>query len=129
MKEGDGKKVKAKAREDAKSNLMAPPTVEFLTYLVTSCGCVASWARVANNVALKTLTITPTERWVYSILCGFGPVLAALVVTALFSGLKSLLSDYKGLGPYLLHLTVGSLFCSLPITIACYQALEVLPST
>ena len=121
--DADRKAEGAKARADAKSTLLAPPTAEFMTYLVVAAGCVAAWAYAAVGVAYGTLTVAPELAQVLSFTAGFGPVVAAVVVSLLFrsSGGTSL-ADPKSPWGSLLQWTVGTAFCSVPVYLACIRS-------
>lgn len=94
----------AEPRDDAKSTLRTIPTLEFATYLATSAACVGS-------LYIKS-PFTP-------LIVGFGPVLAASIISHIFK--RSRLEPVKmSIAGNLLHLTVGSLFCSIPISYIAY---------
>ena len=117
---------KISEREDAKSTLRAVPTFEFLTYLTLSCGCLYAWAHFALGVAAGTLAVTETERLALAALAGFGPVVLASIITAIFGGVGGTpwIDAKRGGAPAtMLQVGVGSLFCSFPVSLACYMAL------
>jgi hypothetical protein len=90
----------AEPRADAKSTLRTIPTIEFISYLATSAACVGS---LYINTPFTPLIV------------GFGPVLAASLISYVFK--RSRLEPVKmNMVGNLLHLTVGSLFCSIPIS-------------
>jgi hypothetical protein len=116
-----GDKGGAKARADTKSTLRSPPTLEFLVYLLSACGCVAAWGYAAVQVAAGALVVSQAQALGLAALAGFGPVVLAEVVTLSFKGEKG--APNNGLGAMLFQLAVGTLFCSVPITWACYDAI------
>jgi sterol desaturase/sphingolipid hydroxylase (fatty acid hydroxylase superfamily) len=109
-----------KAREDAKSTLIAVPTREFVLYLSGSAGCVVPWA----YVALNSLHISSLQGVAISSLVGFGPVLLATLFSWLLNSGRGVSPVKMTLAGNLLHLFFGTLFCSVPITVACWLALE-----
>ena len=118
---GDGDKGGAKARADAKSTLRSPPTLEFLLYLLSACGCVAAWGYAAVQVAAGALVVTQAQALGLALLAGFGPVVAAELVTACFKGTGG--APNNGWAAMAFQLGVGTLFCSIPVAWACYDAL------
>jgi len=107
-----------KPRADAKSTLRAPPSVEFVSYLLLSGGCLAAWAVAAAGAQ----AVGPTLALHLALAAGFGPVVAASLVTAVTrSGGGA--PNNRPLKMAVL-LGVGTLFCSVPISWACFLALQ-----
>ena len=114
----DGDKEGAKLRADAKATLREVPTPEFLLYLGLAAACVAAWAIAAVTGAPVS---TPAALGLAA-LAGFGPVVVASVLTAVFSG-RTGGSAAQSFAATLGQVAVGSAFCSLPVAWAAYLTL------
>jgi len=118
----EGDKEGAKQRADAKSSLTTPPTAEFVTYLASSALCLLLWAYQALAYAHGGPALSSEAALALGVVAGFGPVLLAYAVSALFkgsggSGSQSALNTAIQLG-------VGTVFCSVPVAWACYLTLQ-----
>ena len=121
--EADRGKGGAKARLDAKSNLLVPPTMEFLSYLALAVGCLAAWAYAAVGSNYGTLVVSPAVAQAVSFAAGFGPVLVAVAVSKVFRGSGGTsLSDPKRFWGSMMQWAVGTLFCAWPVYRACILA-------
>jgi hypothetical protein len=112
-----------KERPDFKSTLRAPPTFEFITYLLMSGACLGAWAWSALAVNAGQLVLDQNAKLGLAFAAGFGPVLAAYVFAKDKKppsvDAKAFKSTFWG---DIVQFTVGTAFCSLPISMACYLA-------
>ncbi len=108
-------------RPDAKSTLTTLPTLDYVAYLLASCGCVGAWAYAAASGA----AVSAAAANALAFAAGFGPVIAACAVTVAINGSTNMLFPFarKTVFENVLHLTLGFLFCSVPVFVACRLAL------
>ena len=112
----------AKLRVDAKSTLRAPPTTMFLSYLFLACGSVAVWAYVAAS----HIAVTPTTALALGIAAGFGPAIAAVIVSSAAAGEggSPLFDKRKSFLGSAVQFVVGNAVCTVPIAFAAWLTLS-----
>jgi hypothetical protein len=100
------------------------PTLEFSLYLATSAACIGVWAWAAIATANHTLVLTALSKYALAALAGFGPVVAAVVVSAIFrAGGGTKLFDPDHFVGSLAQWVVGTVFCAGSVFYGCLLAL------
>lgn len=113
----------AAARVDAKATLWGAPSPSFVAYLALAGACLGAWA----YAAAPATPLPPAAAAALAILAGFGPIAAAVALSALSGVERGAGSAPEGAASVALHASLGTLFCAVPIAWAAYITLRPAP--